>query len=115
MIYLLIIVVLSMGLVFFMPWHGLIGAILLGLDLLILDFFWQCLRFAKAKRLGGKWRASLGFFIRLGNVILWLKIGQAWLAPHYFMICAAITLALPVTNICGAYLLSRGVFIDGNF
>jgi hypothetical protein len=118
MIYLVTVVIISMGLVFFMPWHGLTGAVLLGLDLVILDFFWQCLRwrqFTKAKRSGRNLRSSFGFLIRLANLVFWLKIGQAWLAPQYFMVCATIALTLPITNICGAYLLSRGVFIDGNF
>jgi hypothetical protein len=115
--YLLVIVVIGTGLVFFMSWHGIVGALLLGLDILGLDFYWQWVRWLSIKKInrpGGSWRFVYGFFIRAGNVLLWLKIGQAWLTPRAFIICGAIALALPVTNICGAYLLSGGVFKDGN-
>jgi hypothetical protein len=110
-------VIISGGLVFFAAWHGLVGAIVLGLDILIVDFSWQWVRLRhlkSAKSLSSDWQIFFGFLIRVGNVWLGLKIGQAWLKPQYFLTCAAIALMLPLTNILGAYLLSRGVFSDEN-
>jgi hypothetical protein len=113
MSYLWITVILSSSGVFFMGWHGLSGAIIWGLNILLLDFFWQWLRWRqimKANRSREMTKVALGYFIRLGNVLLLLKIGQAWLLPESFMICAAITLALPITSIGAAYMLIQRRF-----
>jgi hypothetical protein len=117
MIYLVSMVVANLILAFFMAWHGLIGAVLFGLDILVLDFFWQWVRWRRLRvinSLEGNRRIVFGFVIRLANVLLGLKIGQAWLTPHCFLICAFIVLMLPLMSIYGVYLLNRGVFIDGN-
>ncbi|MGD8400490.1 MAG: hypothetical protein PVH64_06070 [Bacillota bacterium] len=102
-------VVISGGLVFLAAWHGLAGAIILGLDILTLDFCWQWVRwrrFKSAKRLSG-WQIFFGFLLRVGSVWVGLKIGQAWLKPKYYWDCAAIALMLPLVNILGAYLFVK--------
>jgi hypothetical protein len=111
--YLLITVILSSSGVFFMGCHGLTGAIIWGLNILLLDFFWQWLRWrqvGKANGTKGMTKVTLGYFIRLFSVLAWLKIGQAWFAPQSFLVCEAITLAIPVTSILGAYMLVQRRF-----
>jgi hypothetical protein len=106
--YLLITVILSSSGVFFMGCRGLAGAIIFGLNILLLDFFWQWLRWRQVGKVNGTkgmTKVTLGYFIRLISVLALLKIGQAWLTPQSFLVCAAITLAIPVTSILGAYLL----------
>jgi hypothetical protein len=114
MSYLWTTVLLSSGVVFFMGWHGVTGAIIWGVNILLLDFFGQWLRWRrvmkKANPQGGMAKISLGFFIRLVNVLLLLRIGQAWFLPKPFIICVAITLATPLTSICGAYMLMQRGF-----
>jgi hypothetical protein len=113
MSYLWTTVILSSGVVFFMGWRGLAGAIVLGVNILLLDFFWQWVRWRKLMKTnsqGGDGMVILGYFIRLVNILLLLKIGQAWLLPKQFMVCAAFALTIPLTSICGAYILSQRGF-----
>jgi len=110
MSYLLILIFLCFGLVFGLSLHGNSGAILSGLGILMLDFFWQLLRLHQIKQ-ASRSRKTLKvtpfFFVRLMSLLILLKTSQAWLTPEYFRVCAAMTLALPVTGIAGACWMMR--------
>lgn len=107
--YLLILIFLCFGSVFGFSLHELAGAILSGLGILISDFFWQLLRLhqLKVNRSQKAPKIIPFFFMRLLSLLLLLKVSQAWLKPEYFTVCAAMTLALPVTGIAGACWMTR--------
>lgn len=110
MSYLLILSLIAFGLVSGLLLPGLSGAVLLGFTLLGLDFFWQWLRIQQviqAHRSSRRLTIVPFFFVRLFSVLLLLQLSRVRLQSKYFLVCAAFSLALPLTGLAGAYLMRQ--------
>jgi hypothetical protein len=94
------------------PVHGYAGAIMLGIDTIGFDIFWQWLRFEilarKAKHQDNGQMKILpgimaGFVLRIINMIVFLKLGSWWLARNEFFYFAIFLLTLPLWSKLVAY------------
>lgn len=98
----------SLAILFFGNIHGYIGAVILGLDAVLLDIFWQWLRLKIVNKnktsylIGG---ILGGLIVRLVCVFLFIQIGLRWLGEgsNYFMIFAAFLLSIPLWAIIAAH------------
>ena len=105
MIILLLGIIITIGITILTRIHGYIGAILLGLSTVGLDFFWQWLRL-KFVQPGHTGRLFLGVFgglaIRVVSIFLLLKLAEWWLGGiknNDFIIYAICLLLIPFVSI----------------
>jgi hypothetical protein len=106
--------IILLGLLFFsflsvLLFHvqGIGGAILIGADLVIVDFFWQWLRFQASNKWGTKslvYGMLGGLLLRTASIILFFKFGAWWLGFHTiaFDVLLAFLLFIPLMSIIEA-------------
>jgi predicted tellurium resistance membrane protein TerC len=107
MIIMALLLVGSMGLLFFAPVRGLGGAIILGIDAVGVDLLWQWLRIRLLKNTRTSW-LLLGIFggmvIRAISIFLFLKLAAYWLGfqTFNFLIFAIFLLTIPIWSLIGS-------------
>ena len=90
--------------------QGYLGAILLGISTLGMDFIWQWLR---AKLMQHKKTSILilgifgGMLVRIFSVLAFLQIGKTWLDPKHFYWLVIIVLTIPIWSIVSAHRLKN--------
>jgi hypothetical protein len=98
--------------VFVVPIHGYTGAIILGIDTIGFDIFWQWLRFkilARKPKSPADGHGQLlpgiigGFVLRVISMIVFLKLGSWWLSQNEFLCYAIFLLTLPFWSKLIAY------------
>ncbi|MGE5583154.1 MAG: hypothetical protein ACM3X9_11550 [Bacillota bacterium] len=88
--------------------HGYPGAVILGLDAVFSDLFWQWLRFKIVRKnktgylVGG---ILGGLIVRVASIFGFIQIGLWWLGKtsSYFIVFAALLLTIPIWSIIAAY------------
>lgn len=88
--------------------HGYLGAVLLGLDAVFCDLFWQWLRFkiVSQNKMGYLVGGILGgLVVRVASIFGFIQIGLWWLGKtsSYFLTFAALLLTIPLWSIIAAY------------
>lgn len=112
MIVFLIVLVGILMTVLLIPIHGYAGALVLAMEGIGFDIFWQWLRFkvlARKTKSGHDMRGMLlpgfitGFVLRIINLIAFLKLGSGWLSQSEFLCFALLLLTLPFWSKLVAY------------
>jgi hypothetical protein len=112
MIFYILAMIISLGIIFIAQIHGYIGAVVLGANAVGFDFVWQWVR-AKlvAKNTSGSLILGIlgGLIARIGSIVLFLFVSRWWLSEPkvstYFYTFAAILLAIPLWNLVASYKL----------
>jgi Na+/proline symporter len=104
LVFLIIILFLSL---FIGNFHGICGAVILGLNAVVLDFLWQWLRVLIIKRAKGNaiFMGILGgMLLRLTSILLFLKFASWWLGNQTFdfYIFVAFLILIPLVNLIEA-------------
>lgn len=98
--------------VLLIPIHGYAGALMLAMEGIGFDIFWQWLRFkvlARKTKSGNDMHGMLlpgfitGFVLRIINMIAFLKLGSWWLSRNEFLSFALFLLTLPLWSKLVAY------------
>jgi hypothetical protein len=88
--------------------HNYVGAVILGADAILLDLFWQWLRFkivAKGKTSHLISGIFGGLVVRVASVFCFIELGIWWLGKNsnYFLTFAACLLTIPLWSLVAAY------------
>lgn len=108
MIFLVLLVIGSFAVLMLTPIRGLAGALILGVDAVGVDLFWQWLRISLLKKAEIKWLV-VGIFggmaIRAVSVILFLRFASSWLGMQSFnfFIFVLFLLTIPIWSLIGTY------------
>lgn len=97
--------------------HGYVAAIILSLDTIFFDLFWQWLRFKIVSK--GKINYLIGgiiggLVVRVISVFLFIKLGIWWLTENspYFITFAACLLSIPLWSLIMANQFKSGAKVN---
>lgn len=108
MIFLVLLIIGSFAVLMLTPVQGLGGALILGVDAVGVDLFWQWLRIRLLKKAGTKWLV-IGIFggmvMRAVSVVLFLRFATSWLGMQSlnFFIFVVFLLTIPIWSLIGTY------------
>ena len=103
-----ILVIISLLVMFAGKFHGYAGAVILGLNTIFWDLFWQWLRFQfVAKNKTSYLAAGIlgGLAVRVVSVFCFIELGVWWLGRNsaYFTAFAIFLLTIPLWSFLTAY------------
>lgn len=107
-LYVPIFIILTVAMLFLANFQGYIAAAVLGVDAIVLDLYWQWLRFTLI-RLGKTsymiWGVLGGFVLRIACLLMFLKISSLFFKAFsaYFYLFVILLLTIPLWSLVAAY------------
>lgn len=107
-----IVVVASLTFLFAAGIHGYIGAVILGINALLIDLFWQWLRIKLIRKWQTRriWLVILGgLIIRVLSIYLFIRVGLQWLGNGKVnitvMVFTIFLLTIPIWSVIASFKL----------